>query len=192
MQDFSLCRSQRGARCPANNSAHIRASSRSHCQIKTRHVFCICPWQGQPLGKGIGKKWPWGRKLSTLEASREHMSLFCPPSNRIWNPSGKLCSTMSCVFFKHASQVLESVAKKWHQVIYVPSSLAFSLLFQLPFHLPFFLHIYGYLVASTSSSGWRSPWMRILLAMEKSKFFFFAEYVCFSLGTESLHLKNQL
>ena len=48
IQDFSLCRSQRGAWCPASKSARVRAGSRSPSQIKTMDVSCICPWQGQP------------------------------------------------------------------------------------------------------------------------------------------------
>lgn len=45
-------------------------------------------------------------KLSALEANREHRSLFCPPSNRIKNSSGKVHSEVSSVFFKHTSEEL--------------------------------------------------------------------------------------
>ena len=58
------------------------------------------------------------------------------------NPSGKLHSAMSCVFFKHASQTLKSLAKKWHQVTDVSPALAFSLLLQPPLHLPFLIHLW--------------------------------------------------
>lgn len=71
-------------------------------------------------------------KLHTLEASREHMPLFCPPSNRIRNPSGTLHSTVSWVLFKHTSEELESLLKKWHQGINVFPSFAFSLFLLFP------------------------------------------------------------
>ena len=87
------------------------------------------------------------RKLHTLEARREHMPLFCPPSNRIRHPSGTLHSTVSRVLFKHASDepesllfifcifiCLESLLKKWPQMINVFPSFASSLFFLLPLY----------------------------------------------------------
>ena len=86
-------------------------------------------------------------KLHTLEARREHMPLFCPPSNRIRHPSGTLHSTVSRVLFKHASDepesllfifcifiCLESLLKKWPQMINVFPSFASSLFFLLPLY----------------------------------------------------------
>lgn len=55
------------------------------------------------------------------------MALFCPPSNRIRNPSGKLHSTVSCVLSKHTSVELECLSKRRHQTINVTPSPAFSL-----------------------------------------------------------------
>lgn len=86
-------------------------------------------------------------KLSTLEAGREHMSSFCPPSNRIQNPNGKFQSTGSCVFFKHASEEPESLAKKWHPMTNCLSlPCLFSCLPPLPFlsHLPIFQISHGF------------------------------------------------
>lgn len=116
-----LCRSQ----------TCIGASSRSHCKIKTSNVFCVCPWQDQCSWR---KYW-WEMTLGA--GTRVWSSLHLKPVGNTWHYFASLQTEseiqvqiiVSCVYFKHASEELKSLAKKWHQVTNVPSSLDFSLFF---------------------------------------------------------------
>lgn len=106
----------------------IRASSRSHCKIKTSNVFCACPWQGQPYWR---RYW-WEMTLGA--GTHVWSSLHLKPVGNTWHYFASLQTeleiqvqrTVSCVYFKRASEELESLAKKWHQVINIPPPLDFS------------------------------------------------------------------
>lgn len=120
--------------CPANNSTCTGASSRSHCKIKTRNVFLICPWQHQTSWQRHWWEMTW--EAGTCVWTYLHLK-----------PVGNTCH-----YFAHLQTASEiqvanyivqcpvcfsntlqkswsSFAKKWHQVTHVPASLAFSLFF---------------------------------------------------------------